>query len=75
MNNRKNSGEYTSTVKKKIKITRGDLRRKVWHILPKQKDFFHTFTDKVIFSGTNNTVNFPPNNSFRPFKTRKYHTY
>ena len=74
MNNQKNSGEYTSTVKKK-KITRGDLRRKVCHIFPKQKDFFHAFTDKVIFFGTNNTVNFPPNNSFRPFKTRKYHTY
>ena len=41
----------------------------------KAKIFFHAFTDKVIFSGTNNTVNFPPNNSFRPFKTRKYHTY
>lgn len=70
MNNWKKHGEYTFTVKK-IEITRVDLRLKVCHILPKQKYFFPTFTDKVIFSGANNSVNFPPNNSFRPFKTDK----
>ena len=59
----------------KIEIARGDLRLKVCHILPKQNYFFPAFTDKVIFSRTNNAVNFPANNSFRPFKTRKHHTH
>lgn len=36
----------------KIEITRGDLRLKVCHILPKQNYFFPAFTDKVIFSRT-----------------------
>ena len=43
--------------------------------MPKQKYFFPAFADKVILSGTNNAVNFPPNNSFRLIKTRKHHTY
>ena len=46
----------------------------MYHIWPKEKIFFPAFTDKVVFSGTNtcNAVNFPPNNTFGPFKTRKY---